>query len=216
MCGVSASEAQGVRELFATIQRLRDEQAEAGDDDDDGEEGEEEMGEDDEMVEEESEGYETDDSMKAGEAEDTCSSEAKSSKARSGAKDDGAVAEDDGAVAKDHGGGVGEVRLDSQEDAQAPKKPCWRYRSKSSLSTLPSTAVLGASPAVETPASYVGGIPDAQQEELQRLLQQIALEEGGGDMSPEIARHEPLLVRMGTPEQTSKPEGPIRDDSNLP
>ncbi|CAE7894826.1 unnamed protein product, partial [Symbiodinium necroappetens] len=195
---LSGKKAKEVRELFASIQSLRDEQADTdgddGDDDDEG--GEEEAEEDDEVVEENSEGYETDDGARnPDEAEDSCSSEPKSSKASSVAKG----ADDDGC-------GVGAVVLDSQEDAQVHKDPCWRYRTKSSLQTLPSTVALGASPPVETPASYVAGLPTDAEEELQRVLQQIALEEGGGDMSPEIARHERLLVRMGTPEQASKPK----------
>ena len=173
------------------------------DEDDDDEEGEEEQEEEDESVEAGDKGYETDATKKPSGAEDTTSSEPRTSSASS-------VAE----AAKDDGSGVGEVPLDSEEDAQAPKK---RFRSKSSLATLPSTAVLGASAVkIQTPASYTAALPTAEEEELQQVLQQIALEEGGGDMSPEIARHEALLMRMGTPERASKPEGPIRDSNPPP
>ncbi|OLP87160.1 hypothetical protein AK812_SmicGene31656 [Symbiodinium microadriaticum] len=148
--------AQGVRELFEIIKTLRDEEDASADA---GGEGEEEEEVDDDPL---SEGCE----------EDVSSASKGSTKSSETAKD-----MDDG---RGVAAALADVELDSQEDTQAPR---WRYRSKSTLQSLATTAVLGGSKEnLGSPAeSYGGALTGGQEEELQKLLQEISLYECGAD-----------------------------------
>ncbi|CAE7945444.1 unnamed protein product [Symbiodinium sp. KB8] len=145
--------AQGVRELFGIIKALRDGEADGEDSANGDTEGEEEEdGEDDPVSEE---------------------AEAPSSEAR--VSDKSVEDEDVGLGVK---AVLADLELDPDEDAQAPK--C-RYRSKSTLNSLATTAVLGggSKEILETPESYKNPVPGSMEDELQKLLQQIALMEVG-------------------------------------
>ncbi|CAE6949194.1 unnamed protein product [Symbiodinium sp. CCMP2456] len=169
--------AQGVRELFSIIESLRDAEEDAEDSADGDAEGEEEEGGEDDPVSEESEDP---------------SSEARVSDKSVGDKDDG--------------GGVkaalADLELDPDEETQAPK---WRYRSKSTLNSLATTAVLGDQ--LETPGSYEKPVTASKEEELQQLLQQISLFEDGEPKHPDTARHDALLLMMGSPARPRKSRG---------
>ncbi|OLQ12234.1 Clavaminate synthase-like protein [Symbiodinium microadriaticum] len=183
------AQALGVRNLFEVIQTVRDEQ------------GKDNTSEEDEGEEEEE--FEDDDA-----ASDYESAEADTEKPDASASDGPSSAEPKiskagDASMEDDGGGVGDVPLDSHEDAQAPR---FRRRSKGSLISLPSTAVLGKTPAnVETPASYKDAVSAEKEAELSRLLYLINLQEAAVSIDPDP--HKALLITMGTPERPSKAEG---------
>ena len=110
--------------------------------------------------------------------------------------------EDDGLGVKEF---LADMELDSQEEAQAPK---FRYRAKSTLQSLPSTAVLGGSTEnLATPASYQGALTGSKEEELRMLLQEISLFETGEAKHPDTARHDALLLMMGSPTRPSTARG---------
>ncbi|CAE7873019.1 unnamed protein product, partial [Symbiodinium microadriaticum] len=184
----SGKNALGVRNLFEVIQTVRDEQ------------GKDNTSEEDEGEEEEE--FEDDDA-----ASDYESAEADTEKPDASASDGPSSAEPKiskagDASMEDDGGGVGDVPLDSQEDAQAPR---FRRRSKGSLISLPSTAALGKTPAnVETPASYKDAVSAEKEAELSRLLKLINLQEAAVSIDPDP--HKALLITMGTPERLSKAE----------
>ncbi|CAE7858911.1 unnamed protein product, partial [Symbiodinium sp. KB8] len=170
--------ALGVRNLFEVIQTVRDEQ------------GKDNTSEEDEGEEEEE--FEDDDA-----ASDYESAEADTEKPDASASDGPSSAEPKiskagDASMEDDGGGVGDVPLDSQEDAQAPR---FRRRSKGSLISLPSTAALGKTPAnVETPASYKDAVSAEKEAELSRLLKLINLQEAAVSIDPDP--HKALLITM--------------------
>ena len=173
------AEAQPVRELFAIIKALRDaEDGEASADSSAGGEGEEEEDGEDDPVSEESENP------------------------RSVARVSDKAVED-----QDDGGGVkavlGDLGLKPNEDAPAP---AFRYRSKSTLSSL----ALGGPNSrdiLETPGSYKASLPDNTEEELQRILEQIRLYEDGESKDPDTARHDALLLMMGSPARPGTSRG---------
>ena len=192
------AKALGVRNLFEVMQTVRDEQ------------GKDNTSEEDEGEEEEE--FEDDDA-----ASDYESAEADTEKPDASASDGPSSAEPKiskagDASMEDDGGGVGDVPLDSQEDAQAPR---FRRRSKGSLISLPSTAALGKTPAnVETPASYKDAVSAEKEAELSRLLKLINLQEAAVSIDPDP--HKALLITMGTPERLSKAEGPIAESIVAP
>eukprot|EP00439_Symbiodinium_sp_Y106_P019258 s7865_g2.t1 len=175
----SGKKAQPVRELFAIIKALRDaEDGEASADSSAGGEGEEEEDGEDDPVSEESENP------------------------RSVARVSDKAVED-----QDDGGGVkavlGDLGLKPNEDAPAP---AFRYRSKSTLSSL----ALGGPNSrdiLETPGSYKASLPDNTEEELQRILEQIRLYEDGESKDPDTARHDALLLMMGSPARPGTSRG---------
>ena len=185
--GLYISKAVGVRNLFEVIQTIRDEQGQECSTNDEEEGEEEEKFEDDDAVDAPSD-YESaeEESSKPDASEGPSSAEPKMSKG--------------GKASEDDGGGVGSVPLEVLK---------FRRRSKSSLASLPSTLVLGKTPAnVETPASYKDAVSAEKEAELARLLMEIDLQESaaGIDADP----HKSLLVMMGTPERATKAsEGPI-------
>ena len=111
---------------------------------------------------------------------------------------------------EDNGLGVkavlADLELDPDEDAQAPK---WRYRSKSTLNSLATTAVLGggSKEILETPESYKNPVPGSMEDELQKLLRQIALMEDGEAKHPDTARHDAMLLMMGSPTRLGTSRG---------
>ena len=101
---------------------------------------------------------------------------------------------------------LADLELDPDEDAQAPK--C-RYRSKSTLNSLATTAVLGggSKEILETPESYKNPVPGSMEDELQKLLQQIALMEDGEAKHPDTARHDAMLLMLGSPARLGTSRG---------
>ena len=101
---------------------------------------------------------------------------------------------------------LADLELDPDEDAQAPK---WRYRSKSTLNSLATTAVLGggSKEILETPESYKNPVPGSMEDELQKLLQQIALMEDGEAKHPDTARHDAMLLMLGSPARLGTSRG---------
>ncbi|CAE7231379.1 unnamed protein product [Symbiodinium sp. CCMP2592] len=168
--------ASAVRELFALIKTIRDEKGQHEHEDTNDEEGEEEEGvEEDQCVSD----YETEE---ADTGPSSAESKSKKSKNAKGAE----------AATADNGSGVGEIPLDSQEDAQVPKL---RHRSKGSLLSLASTAQLGKTPGnVETPASYTAPVAAEDEAELARLLAMIDMEEAG--LGSDADPHRSMLVMM--------------------
>ena len=140
-----------------------------------------------------------DDPLSEGCEEDVSSASKGSTKSSETAKD-----MDDG---RGVAAALADVELDSQEDTQAPR---WRYRSKSTLQSLATTAVLGGSKEnLGSPAeSYGGALTGGQEEELQKLLQEISLYECGEPKHPDTAHHDALLLMMGSPTRASTVRGP--------
>ena len=201
---VSFAQAAGVRRLFQLIKELR---STNGDDNDD--EGEEESDlehEKDACVSENGEHMQE-------ESEEEEEKEQESP----------AVASESAAPAKkvDIGAGVGlsDEEGEPEKDSQLPH-PLQRCRSKTSLASLPSSAVLGGASkeALETPASYAGpGILTTNKEdELADLMNQISLYEDGEQKDAATAHHDAMLLLMGSPERRAKePTGLSEFSSNI-
>ena len=117
------------------------------------------------------------------------------------------------------GVGLSDEEGEPEKDSQLPH-PLQRCRSKTSLASLPSAAVLGGASkeALEMPASYAGpGILTTNKEdELADLMNQISLYEDGEQKDVATAHHDAMLLLMGSPERRAKePTGLSEFSSNI-